>query len=138
MDWVKVDEDDTIGMEKSGGVTSTAAVEAVAAAAADETSVGRSSFSSLKAMIDTTFVVDGSSDAKASALSAAGAGAVATQQEFQQNFDEYSFGSSSDEDDDQEENGLEKMAHVSLDTTFDMQILQTSIEKECRRPRSCM
>jgi len=52
--------------------------------------------------------------------------AVAMQEEVEQNFDDYSFGSSSDEEDD---NGLAKMADVSLATAFDMQILQASIEE---------
>ena len=46
------------------------------------------------------------------------------------NFDEYSFGSSDGDDDDEEEvDGLGKFANVSLDTAFDMSILQGSIEK---------
>ena len=44
------------------------------------------------------------------------------------NFDEYSFGSS-DDDNEEEEQELEKMAYVSLDSSFDMSILQDSIEK---------
>lgn len=44
------------------------------------------------------------------------------------NFDEYSFGSSDGDDDDEEEvNG--KLADVSLDTSFDMGILQRTIEE---------
>ena len=43
-------------------------------------------------------------------------------------FDDYSFGSS-DEDDEGGENGLEKMADVTLETAFDISIVQSSIEK---------
>lgn len=47
------------------------------------------------------------------------------------NFDDYSFGSSDNDggDDEEEDNGLDDMAWVSLDTPFDMGILQSSIEK---------
>ena len=45
------------------------------------------------------------------------------------NFDEYSFGSSDDDDEVKQDDELEKMAHVSLDTEFDMTIVRTSIEK---------
>ena len=72
--------------------------------------------------VDDTAGMEKSGEAVAAAISAAAAAA-------EDNFDEYSFGSSSDEDDDQEDSGLAKMADVSLDTAFDMQILQTSIEK---------
>ena len=45
------------------------------------------------------------------------------------NFDEYSFGSSDDDGDVEDEDGLEKIGDVSLaDTSFDMGILQRSIE----------
>lgn len=52
-----------------------------------------------------------------------------TQSEKIQNFDEYSFGSSDDDDEVNQDDELEKMAHVSLDTEFDMTIVRTSIEK---------
>eukprot|EP00986_Skeletonema_menzelii_P006571 scaffold2497_cov117-Skeletonema_menzelii.AAC.6 len=112
MDWVKVDDDndDTAGMEKSGETA------AAANTAAEETS-GLSPFSSLKAMCNK--FADESSAEKITATTST------THKKIKHNFDEYSFGSSSsDEDDDQEE------ANISLvDTSFDMQILQTSIEK---------
>ncbi len=112
MDWVKVDGDGDASKEKME-----------AAAAAGETSGGQSLFS---LMIDNS--ADEFSAKKAATI--APTTAPAAQQEFEHNFDEYSFGSSSsDEDDDQEDNGLAKMGDISLDTAFDMEILQTSIEK---------
>ena len=108
MDWVKVDDnnDGAAAMEKG---------ETAAAAAVEEETSGLSPFSSLKAMCN-QFADESSAKNSPSTTSA-------TRQELKQNFDEYSFGSSSsDEDDEQEE------AAFSLDTTFDMQILQTSIE----------
>lgn len=44
------------------------------------------------------------------------------------NFDEYSFGSSEDEDIELKDND-KKTAHNSFNTIFDMSILQSSIEK---------
>ncbi len=114
MDWVKVDD------AHDGGATSTEKSEATAATG--ETNECQSLFSSSEAVIDNS--ADESSAKKSAATK------LGKQQEFEHNFDEYSFGSSSsDEDDNQDDSGLAKMGDISLDTAFDMEILQTSIEK---------
>ena len=103
MDWVRVGKDD--GGDDGGGDDN-----------AVENDVGGT--------FTTTTTGTGTGGSIAEHLSAA---AATTNQCSERNFDEeYSFGSSSDDEDDNE---LAKLADVSLDTSFDMQILQSSIEQ---------
>lgn len=94
MDWVKLGEDNSVGDDD--GKADGNAVENV---------VG-------------TFAVGSVAENNSTVASAT------THQFSRQNFDEeYSFGSSSDEEEEDE------LADISLDTSFDMQILQSSIEQ---------